>query len=239
MPEKILQIIDLEVYYDKVRAIKKVSFYVNKGEIVALLGANGAGKSTTLMAISGIVKSAEGKIIFKDTEIQSMKPEKIVTLGIAQVPEGRHVYPELSVYDNLRMGAITKRRDPKFIADNIDMVYQLFSRLKERKAQMAGTLSGGEQQMLTIGRALMSNPEVLLLDEPSLGISPILTEQIFENIKNINNQGKTILLVEQNASVALALANRAYVLETGKVAISGTSEELKTNEEVKKAYLGG
>lgn len=238
MSEKILEVIDLEVHYDKIRALKGVSFDVNAGEIVALLGANGAGKSTTLLAISGILKSSNGKILFKGKEIQSIRPDKIVRMGIAQAPEGRHIYPMLTVADNLKMGAII-RKDRSAIAESMDSVLTLFPRLKERASQMAGTLSGGEQQMLTIGRAMMSKPELLILDEPSLGISPILTAQIFDTIKEINNSGLTILLVEQNASAALSLANRAYVLETGKVAISGLSQDLSNNPKVRKAYLGG
>lgn len=237
MPEKMLEITDLEVYYGKLRALDKISLHVNKGEIVALLGANGAGKSTTLLSIAGVTTIGNGSIIYKGQDLKNIKPEKIVTHGIALAPEGRHIYPYLSVLDNLRMGAITIN-NKKQIADTIEEVYDLFPRLKERETQLAGTMSGGEQQMLTIGRAMMSRPELMLLDEPSLGISPILTEQIFDAIRKINEFGTTILLVEQNTFAAFSLASRAYILETGKIAMSGTSEELSRNQDVRKAYLG-
>lgn len=233
-----LKVKELEVFYGKIRALKKITLQVEEGEIVALLGANGAGKTTTLMTISGILKPHAGSILLNDREIQGIDPERIVRLGISQVPEGRHVYPRLNVLDNLRMGAVIKR-DTRYIAETLERVYTLFPRLEERKKQMAGTLSGGEQQMLAIGRALMSSPKLLLLDEPSLGIAPKLVEQIFETIKNINDSGTTILLVEQNASAALSLAHRAYVLETGNVVMSGLSQDLQSDPEVRKAYLGG
>lgn len=238
MSEKILEVNDIEVYYDKIRALKKISFEIRKGEMVALLGANGAGKSTTLLAIAGIKKIASGKILYKKMEMNKIRPEKVVTHGIALAPEGRHIYPYLTVLDNLRVGAITIKNN-KEIGNTLEEVYTLFPRLKERKKQLAGTLSGGEQQMLTIGRSLMSKPELLLLDEPSLGISPILTKQIFQTIKEINKNGTTILLVEQNTKAAFSLVNRAYVMETGHIVLSGTSEELSNNPEVRKAYMGG
>lgn len=238
MSEKLLEVIDLEVYYDKIRVIKKISFDIYKGEIVAMLGANGAGKSTTLLSICGIVPSASGKILYKGTDLRTVKVENIVRQGISQAPEGRQIYPMLTVYENLSMGAII-RKDKVGVSKSISEIYGLFPRLKERAKQLAGTLSGGEQQMLTIGRAMMSQPELLLLDEPSLGISPILTRQIFDTIRRINEKGTTVLLVEQNASAALKLASRAYVLETGNIVLSGASKELSSNDSVKKAYLGG
>lgn len=233
-----LELQGVEVFYGNIRALKSIFLQVNEGEIVALLGANGAGKTTTLMAISGLLRVRSGKIIFNGNEIQGTAPDRIVEMGICQVPEGRRVYPRLSVMDNLRVGAITKR-NPEHIARNLELVYWLFPRLKERSKQQAGTLSGGEQQMLAIGRALMAGPKLLLLDEPSLGIAPKLAEQIFETLKSINKSGTTILLVEQNAPAALSLAHRGYIMQTGEVVLQGTSQELESNREVRKAYLGG
>jgi branched-chain amino acid transport system ATP-binding protein len=236
-PEDLLVVKDLEVFYGKIRAVKKISFTIKEGEIVALLGANGAGKSTTLLAISGVQPIGGGEITYKGRDLRKIKAENIVRLGIAQAPEGRHIYPYLSVMENLSMGGIT-RKDKNEVRETAETVFRLFPRLFERKTQPAGTLSGGEQQMLTIGRALMSKPSLLLLDEPSLGISPILTLQIFETLARINETGASILLVEQNAIAALEFASRAYVLETGVITLSGSSAELRKNESVRRAYLG-
>jgi len=214
-----------------------ISFEVKAGEIVALIGANGAGKTTSLRTISGLVKPEQGKIFYNDLELTSMPAHKIVEMGISQVPEGRRVFPLMSVQENLEMGAFT-RKDKNKIKDDMKKIFQRFPRLEERKNQSAGTLSGGEQQMLAIGRALMSNPKLLLMDEPSMGLAPMLVQEIFKIIREINSEGTTILLVEQNARMALSIANRAYVLETGEVVISGDAKELAENKEVQKAYLG-
>ncbi|KJS19286.1 MAG: amino acid ABC transporter ATPase [Clostridiaceae bacterium BRH_c20a] len=214
-----------------------ISFEVKAGEIVALIGANGAGKTTSLRSISGLVKPEQGKIFYNDIELTSMPAHKIVEMGISQVPEGRRVFPLMSVLENLEMGAFT-RKDKNKIKDDMKKIFQRFPRLEERKNQLAGTLSGGEQQMLAIGRALMSNPKLLLMDEPSMGLAPMLVQEIFKIIREINSEGTTILLVEQNARMALSIANRAYVLETGQVAISGEAKEMAENKEVQKAYLG-
>lgn len=233
----LLEIENLEVNYGMIKALKGVFFEVNKGEIIALIGANGAGKTTTLHAISGILPSASGKIIYNGQNITKTPAHKIVKLGISQVPEGRRVFSQLSVFENLLMGAYT-RRDKSEINEDLEKIYERFPRLEERKNQIAGTLSGGEQQMLAMGRALMSKPEIILLDEPSMGLSPIFVSEIFDIIKALNEGGTTVLLVEQNAKKALSIADRAYVLETGNVVLSGKAESIMNDDTVKKAYLG-
>ena len=233
-----LKVQDLKVRYGMIEAIKGISFEVRDGEIVTMIGANGAGKTTTMHAISGLVKAAEGSIKLDDTELTRTAPNKIVGMGLAQVPEGRRVFAEQTVEENLILGAYL-RKDKSGITSDMEEVYQLFPRLKERRTQLAGTLSGGEQQMLAMGRALMAKPSILLLDEPSMGLSPLLVSEIFRIIQEINDKGTTILLVEQNAKRALAIADRAYVLETGKITLEGTGEELASDERVQKAYLGG
>ena len=235
--EAILKVEGINVYYGAIHAIKDISFHVNEGEIVTLIGANGAGKTTTLQTISGLLRSKTGSILFRNQEISSIPPHKLVGQGLAQVPEGRRVFLQMSVQENLEMGAYTQ--SPAGVPQDLEMVYELFPRLKERRTQVAGTLSGGEQQMLAMGRALMSHPKLLMLDEPSMGLAPLLVEQIFEIIQNLNKQGSTILLVEQNAQMALSIAPRGYVLETGKIVTTGTGEELIRSPEIKKAYLGG
>ncbi len=232
-----LKVTDINVYYGSIHAIKGVSFEVNEGEIVTLIGANGAGKSTTLQTISGLLHSRTGSIEFLGKSLSGVPAHKIVARGLAQVPEGRRVFLQMTVEENLEMGAYTRQNSE--IADSLEDVYQRFPRLKERRRQIAGTLSGGEQQMLAMGRALMSRPKLMMLDEPSMGLAPILVEQIFDIIKELHEAGTTILLVEQNAQMALSVANRGYVLETGKVVATGTGEELLNDEAVKKAYLGG
>lgn len=232
-----LQIDNIHVKYGAIRALMGISFDVKEGEIVALIGANGAGKSTTLRTVSGLVKPESGKVIFKDKEISSQATHRIVEMGISQVPEGRRVFPLMSVMENLEMGAFI-RKDKAGIQQDLKRIFTRFPRLGERKNQLAGTLSGGEQQMLAIGRALMSQPKLLLMDEPSMGLAPMLVQEIFNIIKEINSEGTTILLVEQNARMALSIANRAYVLETGEVVMSGSAQELAENEEVQRAYLG-
>ncbi len=233
----ILQVNDIHVYYGSIHAVKGVSFEVNKGEIVTLIGANGAGKSTVLNTVSGLLHPASGSVVFDGKDLKGVAPHKVVEHGMAQVPEGRRVFLQMSVEENLEMGAYTRPRDE--IQGSLEDVYRRFPRLEERRRQIAGTLSGGEQQMLAIGRALMSKPTLLMLDEPSMGLAPILVEQIFDIIKELHAGGTTILLVEQNAQAALAIANRAYVLETGKITLSGTGEELMGNDKVRQAYLGG
>lgn len=233
-----LKIENLEVCYGHVQALQDVNLEVNEGELVTLIGANGAGKSTTLRAISGLVPVAKGTIRFNDRVINGLPPYTIVELGIAHCPEGRRVWPMMTVYENLQMGAYT-RKDRAGIAEDLDRMFDFFPRLKERRSQLAGSLSGGEQQMLAVARALMSRPKVLLFDEPSLGLSPILVEKTAEIIRNIHKAGMTVLLVEQNAFLALNLADRAYVIEIGKTTLSGTGKELLENDHVKKAYLGG
>ena len=232
-----LKVNNINVYYGAIHAIKDVSFEVNDGEIVTLIGANGAGKSTTLQTISGLLRSRTGSIEFMGKDIGSVPPDKLVAHGLAQVPEGRRVFLQMTVEENLEMGAFTQPAST--IAPNMEKVYAQFPRLKERRRQVAGTLSGGEQQMLAMGRALMSNPTLLMLDEPSMGLAPILVEQIFDIIKQLHQAGTTILLVEQNAQMALSVADRGYVLETGRVTLSGPGKELLADEAVKKAYLGG
>jgi len=232
-----LQVNDLWVSYGVINAIKGVTFTVNKGEIISLIGSNGAGKTTILHTITGLVPAKSGSILFEGRELTKTPAHKIVGMGMAHVPEGRRIFQELTVYENLKLGAFTLS-DKAEIEKNLIYVYQHFPRLKERKNQIAGTLSGGEQQMLAMGRALMSNPEIILMDEPSMGLSPILVSEIFQIIKEVSQDGKTILLVEQNAKKALSISDRAYVLETGKIALSGDAKELMNNEEIKKAYLG-
>lgn len=232
-----LEIKDLEVYYGVIQAIKGISFQVNEGEVIALIGANGAGKTTTLHAITGLVPVKSGEILFEGKNVAKIPGHKIVSMGMAHVPEGRRVFAQLSVYQNLKMGAYT-RKDKDEIARNLEMVYKRVPRLKERRNQMAGTLSGGEQQMLAMGRALMSQPKIILMDEPSMGLSPIFVNEIFDIIKEVSAAGTTVLLVEQNAKKALSIADRAYVLETGKITLQGDANELMNDESVKKAYLG-
>lgn len=232
-----LEIKDLQVYYGVIQAIKGVSFEVNEGEVIALIGANGAGKTTILHTITGLIPSKAGKVIFEGQDITKLPGHKIVTKGIAHVPEGRRVFAQLSVYENLKLGAYT-RKDKNEIEESMEMIYKRFPRLKERRSQLAGTLSGGEQQMLAMGRALMSKPRIILMDEPSMGLSPIFVNEIFDIIKEVSAAGTTVLLVEQNAKKALAIADRAYVLETGNITLSGDAKELMNDDSVKKAYLG-
>lgn len=232
-----LEIKNLEVYYGVIQAIKGISFEVNEGEVIALIGANGAGKTTTLHAVTGLIPVKAGEIIFEGKNVTKTPGHKIVSMGMAHVPEGRRVFAQLSVYQNLKMGAYT-RKDKEEIGRNLEMVYKRFPRLEERKNQMAGTLSGGEQQMLAMGRALMSQPKIILMDEPSMGLSPIFVNEIFDIIKEVSAAGTTVLLVEQNAKKALSIADRAYVLETGKITLQGDAKELMNDESVKKAYLG-
>lgn len=232
----LLAVENLEVYYGAIHALKGVSFTVNKGEVVSLIGANGAGKTTTLRALSGLVPCS-GKVSFGGSDLNIVPSFKRVTLGIAQSPEGRGVFPQMSVLENLEMGAYHRSDKPQIKAD-LDMCFELFPRLKERVAQMAGTLSGGEQQMLAISRALMCRPQLLLLDEPSLGLAPLIVAQIFEIVKKLNKEGMTVLLVEQNARMALKISHRAYVLETGRVVMQDSAENLLNNDEVRKSYLG-
>ena len=232
-----LKVTDLQVYYGVIQALKGISFEVNEGEVIALIGANGAGKTTILHTVTGLINQKAGKIEFEGKDISHTPAYKIVAEGMAHVPEGRRVFAELSVYDNLMMGAYT-RKDKKEIAETLAMVYKRFPRLEERKKQMAGTLSGGEQQMLAMGRALMSKPKIILMDEPSMGLSPIFVNEIFDIIKAVSASGTTVLLVEQNAKKALSIADRAYVLETGKIILEGDAKVLMNDETVKKAYLG-
>ena len=233
----ILKVDDINVYYGSIHAIKGISFEVNEGEIVTLIGANGAGKSTTLNTISGLLHSKTGHIEFMGEPLNHVPSHKVVSKGLALVPEGRRIFLQMSVQENLDMGAFS-RRGGNIDAD-MERVFEQFPRLKERRKQVAGTLSGGEQQMLAMGRALMSNPKLLMLDEPSMGLAPILVEQIFDIVRELNQHGTTILLVEQNAEMALQVADRAYVLESGKIALSGTGRELAESDSIKKAYLGG
>lgn len=233
----LLEVKNLNVSYGGIKAVKEISFEVPKGEVVTLIGANGAGKSSTLRSIVGLVKPEGGSIRFKDGELAGLPTDQIVSRGITLVPEGRRVFPDLTVLENLKLGAYL-RRDKAEIAKDLQWVYELFPRLKERDWQLAGTLSGGEQQMLAVGRALMSRPQLLLMDEPSLGLAPLVVQDIFSIIREINRQGVTILLIEQNANMALKTADLAYVLETGSITMSGTGGELLANEKVKEAYLG-
>ena len=233
----ILKVDNINVYYGAIHAIKGISFEVNEGEIVTLIGANGAGKSTTLQTVSGLLRSRTGSIEFNGENISHVPAHKLVYKGLAQVPEGRRIFLQMSVEENLEMGAFTQKNAG--IDADLESVYEQFPRLRERKKQIAGTLSGGEQQMLAMGRALMSHPKLLMLDEPSMGLAPILVEQVFDIIRQLHKNGTTILLVEQNAQMALSVADRAYVLETGKITLSGTGKELAESDEVRKAYLGG
>lgn len=233
----LLEINNLEVHYGVIQALKGISFEVNEDEIIALIGANGAGKTTTLHTISGILQASSGNIIYDGKDITKVQAHKIVNLGISQVPEGRRVFAQLSVLENLKLGAFI-RKDKDGIEEDLRNIYERFPRLEERKNQLAGTLSGGEQQMLAMGRALMSRPRIILMDEPSMGLSPIYVSEIFDIIKSINKDGTTVLLVEQNAKKALSIADRAYVLETGMIALSGDAKDLMNNDTVKKAYLG-
>ena len=233
----LLEVKDIQVYYGAIHAIKGVSFEVSEGEIVTLIGANGAGKTTTLDTIAGLLRSRGGDIVFQGESIAHKAPHLIVKDGLALVPEGRRVFAQMTVEENLEMGAFTRANST--VAPGLEKVYELFPRLKERRRQVAGTLSGGEQQMLAMGRALMSAPKLMMLDEPSMGLAPILVEQVFDIIQSLHKAGTTILLVEQNAQMALSIADRAYVLENGKVSLSGTGEELAKSEQVQKAYLGG
>lgn len=232
-----LKVEDINVYYGAIHAIHGVSFEVKEGEVVTLIGANGAGKSTILKTISGLLHSKTGQITFLDHSIKSIQPHKIVEMGLAHVPEGRRIFQQMTVLENLQLGAYTQPQSG--VAEDLEKVFAQFPRLKERTKQIAGTLSGGEQQMLAMGRALMSHPKLLMLDEPSMGLAPILVEQIFDIVKALHKNGTTILLVEQNAQMALSVANRAYVLETGEITLSGTGEELAKSDKVRKAYLGG
>ena len=234
---EILNVENMNVYYGAIHAIKGISFHVDQGEVVTLIGANGAGKSTTLQTVSGLLRSRTGSIQFCGENISNVPSHKIVEKGLAQVPEGRRIFLQMSVEENLEMGAYTQSTSG--VEADLEKVYAQFPRLKERRRQIAGTLSGGEQQMLAIGRALMSHPKLLMLDEPSMGLAPILVEQIFDIIRQLHAEGTTILLVEQNAQMALSVADRAYVMETGKITLSGTGAELAASDEVKKAYLGG
>ena len=233
-----LKVDNIDVYYGALHAIKGISIEVPKGEIVTLVGSNGAGKSTTLRTISGLMKPKNGTILFEDKNIVGVPAHKIVGMGLCQVPEGRHVFANMSVMENLELGAYL-RNDKDGIARDLEDVFKKFPRLLERKDQISGTLSGGEQQMLAMGRALMSRPRLLLLDEPSMGLAPLLVKEIFNIIKEINESGTTVLLVEQNANMALSIADKAYVLETGRIALAGTAQELASSEAVRKAYLGG
>ncbi len=233
----LLEVKDLEVSYGVIRALKGISFHVEKGEIVTLIGANGAGKTTTMQSIIGLIPTRGGHVIYDGKDITKTPCHKLVKLGMSQVPEGRRIFQELTVYENLLMGAYSVKNNASFKED-IENIYRRFPRLKERKNQIASTLSGGEQQMLAMGRALMSHPDILLLDEPSMGLSPLLVTEIFDIIQEINREGTTVLLVEQNAKKALSIADRAYVLETGSIVLEGDAKEMMNNDDIKKAYLG-
>ncbi len=235
--QEILNVNDIAVFYGSIRAIKGISFTVNAGEVVTLIGANGAGKTTTLNTIAGLLHPKSGSVSFMGENLASVSPHSIVSRGLALVPEGRRIFLQMTVEENLEMGAYTQKKEA--VKPLLEQVYEQFPRLKERRRQIGGTLSGGEQQMLAMGRALMSSPKLLMLDEPSMGLAPILVEQIFEIIRTLHRNGTTILLVEQNAQMALSIADRGYVLETGKITLSGTGVELANSENVKKAYLGG
>jgi branched-chain amino acid transport system ATP-binding protein len=235
-----LKVENLNVHYGVIQAIENVNIEVNDGEIVTLIGANGAGKTTILHTITGLKKATSGSVFWDNINLLEEQPSKIINHGVAHVPEGRHIFMDMTVRENLEMGAyVYSRKDKDKITQRMDMVFEKFPRLKERQNQLAGTFSGGEQQMLAVGRALMADPKIILMDEPSMGLSPLLVQEIFSIIKEVNNQGITILLVEQNAKMALKIANRGYVLETGKIKLSGDAKELLRNDEVRKAYLGG
>jgi len=233
----LLEVKDLEVYYGVIKALQGISFEVNEGEVVTLIGANGAGKTTTLHAITGLLEAKSGSVMYEGVDLTKTPAHKIVSLGMAHVPEGRRVFPDLSVMQNLKLGAYT-RSDKAEIEATLNTVFERFPRLLERKNQLAGTLSGGEQQMLAIGRALMSKPKIILMDEPSMGLSPIYVNEVFEIIKKVSADGVTVLLVEQNAKKALSIADRAYVIETGSIVLSGNAKDLLNNDDIKKAYLG-
>ena len=232
-----LNVENIHVYYGAIHAIRGVSFHVNEGEVVTLIGANGAGKSTILKTVSGLLRPKSGTIVFDGTDITQIQPHKLIPMGLAHVPEGRRIFQQMTVEENLEMGAFTQPKGG--IAADLEQVFTLFPRLKERRRQIAGTLSGGEQQMLAMGRALMSHPKLLMLDEPSMGLAPILVEEIFDIIRSLHRTGTTILLVEQNAQMALSVADRAYVLETGEITLTGTGDELIHSDDIRKAYLGG
>ena len=234
---KLLELENVHSYYGHIHALKGISLYVNEGEIVTLIGSNGAGKSTSLRTISGIIHAREGKVLFDGKDITQIEPHNVVNMGLGHVPEGRGIFPKLTVYENLEMGAFTVK-DQNAIKERLELVFELFPRLKERITQYGGTLSGGEQQMLAIGRGLMLNPRILMLDEPSMGLAPVLVDLIFETIKKLNDKGTTILLVEQNALMALSIANRGYVLQTGGIVLTDDAAKLKKNEMVQKTYLG-
>ena len=237
MSEPLLKVENLEVYYGVIRALKGISFHVNRGEIVSLIGANGAGKTTTLHTVTGLVRPKSGSITYDGHDLTKVAPHKIVSLGLSHVPEGRRIFQDLTVYDNLLLGAYT-RKDKKAIEADMEKVFEQFPRLKERRRQMAGTLSGGEQQMLAMGRALLSDPDMIVMDEPSMGLSPLLVSEIFEIIKSFREAGKTVLLVEQNAKKAMMVSDRVYVLETGSITTEGAAAELINDDRIKKAYLG-
>ena len=237
MSETLLEVKDLEVYYGVICALKGISFKVNKGEIVSLIGANGAGKTTTLHTVTGLIKPKHGSITYKGQDLMHVPAHKIVSMGLVHVPEGRRIFQSLSVYDNLIMGSYTQK-DKAEIKKNLELVFSLFPRLEERKKQLAGTLSGGEQQMLAMGRALLANPEMVVMDEPSMGLSPLLVSEIFDIVKMFRDAGKTVLLVEQNAKKAMSISDRVYVLETGSIAAEGAAADLINDERIKKAYLG-
>ena len=237
MSECLLEVKDLEVYYGVIKALKGISFHVNKGEIVSLIGANGAGKTTTLHTITGLIRQKNGSVSYKGVDLKRVPAHKIVSMGMVHVPEGRRIFQNLTVYENLLMGAYSQK-NKKRIAENLEIVFQQFPRLEERRRQLAGTLSGGEQQMLAMGRALLADPELIVLDEPSMGLSPLLVSEIFEIVKSFKDAGKTVLLVEQNAKKAMSISDRVYVLETGSITMSGDAAELINNENIKKAYLG-
>lgn len=234
-----LQVQNVDVYYGKIHAIKNISFEVKQKEIVTLIGANGAGKTTILKTLSKVLKPTSGEVFFKGENIKNIQPYNMIKMGLAHAPEGRRIFAQMTVLENLEMGAFIRKETKAQLAEDLEMVFGRFPRLKERRSQVAGTLSGGEQQMLAIGRALMSKPEILLMDEPSMGLAPILVDEIFNIIEDINQGGTTILLVEQNANRALQIADRAYVLETGKIVMQGDAKELMNKDEIKKAYLGG
>lgn len=237
MSERLLEVKDLEVYYGVINALKGISFHVDRGEIVSLIGANGAGKTTTLHTITGLIRPRGGSVIYKGTDLTRVPAHKIVSMGMVHVPEGRRIFQGLTVQENLMMGAYSQKDKAK-IAKNMELVFEQFPRLKERSRQLAGTLSGGEQQMLAMGRALLADPELIVLDEPSMGLSPLLVSEVFEIVKSFREAGKTVLLVEQNAKKAMSISDRVYVLETGAITTSGAASELINDESIKKAYLG-
>ncbi|MBO5683128.1 MAG: ABC transporter ATP-binding protein [Clostridia bacterium] len=237
MSDRLLEVKDLEVYYGMINALKGISFHVDRGEIVSLIGANGAGKTTTLHTITGLIRPKSGSVVYKGTELTHVPAHKIVSMGMVHVPEGRRIFQGLTVQENLMMGAYSQKDKAK-IAENLELVFTQFPRLKERRRQLAGTLSGGEQQMLAMGRALLANPELIVLDEPSMGLSPLLVSEVFEIVKSFKEAGKTVLLVEQNAKKAMSISDRVYVLETGAITTSGAASELINDERIKKAYLG-